>query len=83
MMTPLGTREGTPAREDRRRMRLQTLQRRWDEFAVEYEQAQARNDQQHMTNVRGLMILIKQEMRRLGGEVRESPFRGQAHLGDL
>ena len=83
MSTPLRARRGAPAGEDDRGARLQTLQRRWDEFAVEYERARARNDQQHMTNVRGLMLLIKREIRRLGGETRDFPVGGRAHLGDV
>jgi hypothetical protein len=66
-----------------RAARLRALYRRWDEFAVEYEHARAGNDQQHMTNVRGLMLLIKREIRRLGGETRDFPVGGRAHLGDV
>src|SRR6185503_11995435 len=44
--------------------RLKTLYARWDQFANEYEAARKRNDQEVMTNLRGLMLLIKKEIRR-------------------
>jgi hypothetical protein len=83
MRSPSGTLREAPTREDERGSRLRTLRVRWDEFAAEYKQARARNDQQHMTNVRGLMVLIKQEIQRLGGVIPDFPVRGPAHLGDL
>jgi hypothetical protein len=83
MRSPSGTHGSAPAREDERGARLRTLRLRWDEFAAEYEQARARNDQQLMTNVRGLMVLIKREMQRLGGALPDFLVRGRAHLGDL
>jgi len=32
---------------------------------------------------RGLMLIIKREIRRLGGETRDFPVGGRAHLGDV
>ncbi|HEU5317466.1 MAG TPA: hypothetical protein VFX49_15245 [Chloroflexota bacterium] len=63
--------------------RLKTLYARWDQFANEYEAARKRNDQEVMTNLRGLMLLIKREIRRLGGELREFPYPDEPHLADL
>jgi hypothetical protein len=81
---PAGSASGTAAASDGGRpTRLRALYRRWDEFAVEYERARAGNDEQHMTNVRGLMLLIKREILRLGGETRDFPAGGRAHLGDV
>ncbi len=63
--------------------RLKTLYARWDQFANEYEAARKRNDQEVMTNLRGLMLLIKKEIRRLGGELREFPYPDEPLLADL
>ena len=63
--------------------RLKTLYARWDQFANEYEAARKRNDQEVMTNLRGLMLLIKKEIRRLGGELRDFPYPGEPLLADL
>ncbi len=63
--------------------RLETLRQRWSQFASEYAAARARNDQEVMTNLRGLMILIEREILRLGGEVPRFPAEGEYHLADL
>jgi hypothetical protein len=63
--------------------RLQTLHARWQQFAEEYAAAQERNDQEVMTNLRGLMILIKREIGRLGGTMPDFPVGGEHHLADL
>ena len=62
--------------------RLKNLYARWEQFAREYTAAHARNDQEVMTNLRGLMLLIKREIRRLGGELPPFPVEGN-HLADL
>jgi hypothetical protein len=36
-----------------------------------------------MTNLRGLMLLIKREIRRLGGKAPEFPHAGEYFLADL
>jgi hypothetical protein len=56
-----------------REARLQMLYERWKQFAEEYEVARRKNDQEVMTNLRGLMLLIKREIRRLGGEPPSFP----------
>jgi hypothetical protein len=62
--------------------RLKTLYARWEQFAAEYATAGKRNDQEVMTNLRGLMLLIKREIKRLGGQL--PPFPKEAnHLADL
>ena len=66
-----------------REERLKTLYARWDQFANEYEAARKRNDQEVMTNLRGLMLLIKREIKRLGGELRAFPYPDEPHLADL
>jgi tRNA C32,U32 (ribose-2'-O)-methylase TrmJ len=75
---------GTPANANPATAeRLKTLYARWDQFANEYEAARKRNDQEVMTNLRGLMLLIKKEIRRLGGELREFPYPDEPLLADL
>ena len=66
-----------------REEKLKTLYARWDQFANEYETARKRNDQEIMTNLRGLMLLIKREIKRLGGELRAFPYPEAPHLADL
>jgi hypothetical protein len=66
-----------------REEKLKTLYARWDQFANEYETARKRNDQEVMTNLRGLMLLIKREIKRLGGELRAFPYPDAPHLADL
>ena len=66
-----------------REERLKTLYARWDQFSNEYEVARKRNDQEVMTNLRGLMLLIKREIKRLGGELRDFPYPDAPHLADL
>ncbi|MGI8424281.1 MAG: hypothetical protein ACR2NO_09275 [Chloroflexota bacterium] len=71
---------GAPtAREER----LKTLYARWDQFSNEYEAARRQNDQEVMTNLRGLMLLIKREIKRLDGALREFPYPDASHLADL
>ncbi len=62
--------------------RLRNLYAKWEQFAREYAEAHARNDQEVMTNLRGLMLLIKREIRRLGGELPPFPVEDN-HLADL
>jgi hypothetical protein len=59
---------------DDRDERLRILRTRWDDLEAEYKEAQARNAQQHMTNLRGLMLIVKREIGRLGGRVPEFPY---------
>ena len=66
-----------------REERLQTLYAKWQQFATEYTAMQEKNDQEVMTNLRGLMILIKKEIVRLGGEVPQFPYADEPHLADL
>ena len=66
-----------------REERLKTLRARWDQFASEYQRAREMDDEELMTNLRGLMLLIKREIRRLGGEAPEFPYPEEAHLADL
>ena len=68
--------------EAAREARLKTLYANWDRFAAEYEAAMQRNDQEVMTNLRGLMLLIKREMRKLGGDLPAFPAE-ENHLADL
>jgi hypothetical protein len=63
--------------------RLEQLYAKWDQFEAEYGTARERNDQEVMTNLRGLMLLIKREIKRLGGTMREFPYPDGAHLDDL
>jgi hypothetical protein len=78
--TPVPTPPGAqPSREDR----LKTLYARWDQFAAEYAAARQVNDQEVMTNLRGLMILIKREIAKLGGALPEFPYPDEPHLADL
>ena len=72
---------GTGRGQDRE-ARLKTLNEKWREFAGQYGTARARNDQEVMTNLRGLMLLIKREIRRLGGPLPEFPA-DENHLTDL
>jgi hypothetical protein len=62
--------------------RLEQLNARWDQFATEYAAAREGNDQEVMTNLRGLMLLIKREIKRLGGPLPEFPAE-ENHLADL
>jgi hypothetical protein len=66
-----------------REARLKTLQGKWDQFAGEYHAAREHNDQEVMTNLRGLMLTIKREIKRLGGPLPEFPYPGEPHLADL
>ena len=66
-----------------REERLKLLYARWDQFANEFEAARKKNDQEVMTNLRGLMLLIKREIKRLGGELRAFPYPDEPHLADL
>jgi hypothetical protein len=66
-----------------RQARLQTLYTRWDQFVAEYEQARRRGDEELMTNLRGLLLLIKKEIARLGGEQRRFPASEDHLLADL
>jgi hypothetical protein len=61
-----------------REARLQTLYQRWKQFTEEYAAAHQKNDQEVMTNLRGLMLLIKREIRRLGGE--PPPFPAEVNF---
>ena len=69
--------------EAAREARLKTLYANWDRFAAEYEAAMQRNDQEVMTNLRGLLLLIKKDIRRLGGQMPAFPVSGEHHLADL
>jgi hypothetical protein len=62
--------------------RLKTLYARWEQFAAEYAAARKHNDQEVMTNLRGLMLLIKREIKRLGGQLPPFPTE-ENHLADL
>ena len=67
-----------------REHRLETLYARWDQFAAEYDTACGSNDQETMTNLRGLLLLIKKEIVRLAGKVPAFPGgNGEHHLADL
>jgi hypothetical protein len=66
-----------------REARLRTLYARWEQFAAEYSAARQRNDQEVMTNLRGLMLLIKKEIARLRGTLPEFPYPDEPHLADL
>ena len=72
-----------PATPEAREERLKRLYARWEQFAKEYEPASRANDQETMTNLRGLMLLIKREILRLGGEVPAFPAAGEHNLADL
>jgi hypothetical protein len=65
-----------------REKRLEQLYARWEQFATEYAAAREGNDEELMTNLRGLMLLIKREIRRLGGELPPFPVEDN-HLADL
>lgn len=65
-----------------REQRLQALYARWEQFASEYKVAHERNDQEVMTNLRGLMLLIKREIKKLGGDLPAFPVE-ENHLADL
>jgi hypothetical protein len=69
-------------RDEGREKRLERLNARWDQFATEYAAARERNDEELMTNLRGLMLLIKREIKRLGGPLPEFPAE-ENHLADL
>ena len=72
-----------PATPEAREERLKTLYARWEQFAKEYEPAYQENDQEKMTNLRGLMLLVKREILRLGGKVPPFPYGGENLLADL
>jgi tRNA C32,U32 (ribose-2'-O)-methylase TrmJ len=77
------TRAAQGAQQDEvRDKRLEQLYARWDQFATEYAAARERNDQEVMTNLRGLMLLIKREIKRFGGPLPEFPAE-ENHLSDL
>jgi hypothetical protein len=77
------TRAAQGAQQDEvRDKRLEQLYARWDQFATEYAAAREGNDQEVMTNLRGLMLLIKREIKRLGGALPEFPAE-ENHLADL
>jgi hypothetical protein len=73
----LGTRTGS------REERLAALRAKWEQFVAEYAQARARRDEELMTNLRGLLLLIKKEKRRLGADLPPFPSEGEHHLADL
>lgn len=75
-------REG-PTTLAERQARLETLFARWDQFAAEFSAARGRRDQEVMTNLRGLMLLIKREITRLGGASPQFPHAGDHHLADV
>src|SRR5262249_21126991 len=82
-MSGVQTRTGPAARRgEASEERLKILYGRWDEFAQEYAVAREQNDQEVMTSLRGLMLLIKREIRRLGGELPPFPAE-ENHLADL
>jgi hypothetical protein len=66
-----------------REAKLATLYARWDQFAAEYEAARRAGDQETMTNLRGLLLLIKKEIVRLHGQPPEFPYPDDAHVADL
>jgi hypothetical protein len=72
-----------PATPEAREERLKNLYARWEQFAKEYEPAYQANDQETMTNLRGLMLLIKREILRLGGQMPPFPYGGEHNLADL
>jgi hypothetical protein len=72
-----------PATPAAREERLKNLYARWEQCAKEYEPALKANDQENMTNLRGLMLLIKREILRLKGEVPPFPYGGESLLADL
>jgi hypothetical protein len=77
------TRAAQGAQQDEvRDKRLEQLYARWEQFATEYAAAREGNDQEVMTNLRGLMLLIKREIKRLGGPLPEFPAE-ENHLADL
>jgi tRNA C32,U32 (ribose-2'-O)-methylase TrmJ len=73
-----------PATPAAREERLRTLYEKWEQFTREYGPARERNDQEVMTNLRGLLVLIKKEILRLGGTVPVFPDHySRHHLADL
>jgi hypothetical protein len=76
---PTAKAASAPSREER----LQALDERWDQFTEEYRQARERGDEELMTNLRGLLLLIKREIGRLGGEQKEFPYPDEPHLADV
>jgi hypothetical protein len=76
------TREPAAGKGEASEARLRTLNAKWEQFAAEYVEARKSNDQEVMTNLRGLMLLIKREIRRLGGELPPFPAEGSL-LADL
>jgi hypothetical protein len=73
---------GGPASAERQ-ARLETLYSRWEQFTGEYRAARQRNDQELMTNLRGLLLLVKKEIGRLGGKLPTFPYPDEPHLADL
>lgn len=72
---------GAPA--ETREQRLEALYAKWEQFSEEYTAAQVRNDQELMTNLRGLMLLIKRDIKRRGGQLPDFPYSDVHHLADL
>ena len=52
--------------------RLQRLYAQWHDFRRQFEQAIAQHHEMRKTNLRGSLILIEREIRRLGGTVPEA-----------
>ena len=74
---------GAPASPAARTFRLAALSGRWEQCAAEYVASRTSNDQETMTNLRGLMMLIQAEIGRLGGEIPAFPGSTAEHqLGD-
>ena len=80
-----GTQGSTDARaaQGAREERLSALYARWEQFAKEYGTARERNDQEVMTNLRGLMLVIKRRISKLGGQLPDFPYPDDPHLADL
>ena len=82
-LAEMQTRAAQGAHSDEvREKRLEQLYARWEQFATEYAAARERTDEELMTNLRGLMLLIKREIKRLGGPLPEFPAQ-ENHLEDL
>ncbi|CAA9221323.1 MAG: hypothetical protein AVDCRST_MAG77-477 [uncultured Chloroflexi bacterium] len=80
-----GTHGSTDARAAQgvREERLSALYARWEQFSKEYATARERNDQEVMTNLRGLMLVIKRQINKLGGQLPSFPYPEAPHLADL
>ena len=67
-----------------REERLRALRDRWHDLETQYVAARERNAQQLMSNLRGLMLSVKREIGRQGGELPEFPYtpaqRRKMHL---